>query len=64
MQNLDGGAPAAVTPEYITSGHYEVDIAGIRYGARVSLRSPTLTNRFRAAHDDHYVATRHGGGQF
>jgi pyruvate dehydrogenase phosphatase regulatory subunit len=64
VQNLDNGTPAVVTPDYITGGQYEVDIAGIRYGARVSLRSPTLPNRYRDTYGDHYVATRHGGGQF
>lgn len=53
-----------LTPDYITSGQYEVDIAGLRYNAKVSLRSPTLPNKFRETYGDSYVATRHGGGQY
>lgn len=53
-----------VTPDYVTSGQYELDIAGLRYGARVSLRSPTLPTKFRQTYGDSYVATRHGGGNY
>lgn len=65
IQNRDvTGTVHRLTPDYVTSGQYEVDIAGLRYNARVSLRSPTLPTKFREAYGDHYVATRHGGGNF
>ena len=63
VQNYDvTGTVHRLTPDYVTSGQYEVDIAGLRYNARVSLRSPTLPTKFRETYGDHYVATRHGGG--
>uniref|UniRef100_A0A2P2HYX7 Pyruvate dehydrogenase phosphatase regulatory subunit n=1 Tax=Hirondellea gigas TaxID=1518452 RepID=A0A2P2HYX7_9CRUS len=36
------GKMLPVEPDYVLSGFYEVDIAGIKYPATVSLRSPTL----------------------
>lgn len=63
IQNYDvTGTIHRLTPDYVTSGQYEVDIAGLRYNARVSLRSPTLPTKFRDTYGDHYLATRHGGG--
>jgi hypothetical protein len=42
-QNYDvTGTVHRLTPDYVTSGQYEVDIAGLRYNARVSPHS--LTN--------------------
>ena len=58
------GTVHKLTPEYVTSGQYELDIAGLRYNAVVSLRSPTLPTKFRESYGDSYVATRHGGGNF
>jgi len=54
------GTTEAITTDYVTNGQYEVDITGIRYTARVSLRSPTLPARFCSIYGDSYVATMHG----
>ena len=48
-----------VDPRYIMEGVYEVDIAGIRYPASVSLRSPTLpAPATQAVSKDRYLATQ------
>ncbi|KAF2368189.1 Glycine cleavage T-protein-like N-terminal [Trinorchestia longiramus] len=52
------GEMIAVTPEYVLDGVYEVDIAGIRYPASVSLRSPTLPATEAASADERYLATQ------
>lgn len=54
------GKTEPITTDYVTNGLYEVDITGIRYTARVSLRSPTLPARFCSIYGDSYVATMHG----
>jgi len=47
-----------VTPEYVTSGQYEVDIAGIRYPAKVNLHSPNLPTQYPDKERLAYRATR------
>lgn len=47
-----------VTPEYIMAGDYEVDIAGVRYSASVSLRSPSLPSKFPEPQSNRYLATQ------
>ncbi|KAK8751774.1 hypothetical protein OTU49_010291 [Cherax quadricarinatus] len=52
------GQMAYVTPEYVMDGHYEVDIAGVRYSASISLRSPSLPSKFPEPQDNRYLATQ------
>lgn len=48
-----------VTPEYVLDGVYEVDIAGIRYPASVSLRSPILpVKEVQQSATERYLATQ------
>lgn len=48
-----------VTPEYVLEGIYEVDIAGIRYPASVSLRSPILpATEVQQSVSERYLATQ------
>ena len=47
-----------VTPEYVTAGQYEVDIAGIRYPAKVNLHSPNLPTQYPDKERLAYRATR------
>jgi pyruvate dehydrogenase phosphatase regulatory subunit len=54
----DEGAALVVTPEYITTGQYEVDIAGIRYPAKVNLHSPNLPTKYPDKERLAYRATR------
>jgi pyruvate dehydrogenase phosphatase regulatory subunit len=54
----DNGTAQVVTPEYITSGQYEVDIAGIRYPAKVNLHSPNLPTKYPDKERLAYRATR------
>lgn len=59
VRNYDeNGNMGYVTPEYIMAGHYEVDIAGVRYSASVSLRSPSLPTKFPEPQDNRYLATQ------
>lgn len=59
MQNLDAqGKRQIVTNDYVLSGNYEVDIAGIRYSAKVHLHSPNLPTKFPDQERDAYSATR------
>ncbi|XP_063227263.1 pyruvate dehydrogenase phosphatase regulatory subunit, mitochondrial isoform X2 [Bacillus rossius redtenbacheri] len=60
VQRLDGrGRPGVVTAEYVTSGRYEVDVAGIRYEAKVNLHSPNLPTQYPDKERGSYKATRH-----
>lgn len=52
------GDKQRVTNEYIISGDYEVDIAGIRYNAKVNLHSPNLPTKFPDVEREAYQATR------
>jgi pyruvate dehydrogenase phosphatase regulatory subunit len=59
VQNFDHkGTTQVVTPEYITTGEYEVDIAGIRYPAKVNLHSPNLPTKYPDKERLAYRATR------
>ncbi|XP_025836998.1 pyruvate dehydrogenase phosphatase regulatory subunit, mitochondrial-like [Agrilus planipennis] len=59
IQNIDDdGVPQKVTNEYVLSGDYEVDIAGIRYKAKVNLHSPKLPTKFPDIEREAYFATR------
>lgn len=61
VQNFDEqGRAQVVTPDYVTSGEYEVDIAGIRYIAKVNLRSPNLPTKYPDKERLAYRATRDG----
>ena len=46
-----------VEADYVLDGVYEVDIAGIRYPAAVSLRSPTLPAAGQQS-SERYLATQ------
>ncbi|XP_049885226.1 pyruvate dehydrogenase phosphatase regulatory subunit, mitochondrial [Pectinophora gossypiella] len=59
VQNLDAnGVAQPVTNEYVLSGHYEIDIGGIRYAAKVNLHSPNLPTKYPDKERDVYQATR------
>lgn len=59
VQNLDeNGVAQRVTNDYVLGGHYEVDIAGIRYAAKVNLHSPNLPTKYPDKERDVYQATR------
>ncbi|CAK9797405.1 Pyruvate dehydrogenase phosphatase regulatory subunit, mitochondrial [Anthophora quadrimaculata] len=59
VQNFDSqGRPQEVTNEYILSGDYEVDVAGIKYHAKCHLHSPNLPTKFPDKERDSYHATR------
>ncbi|XP_069700956.1 pyruvate dehydrogenase phosphatase regulatory subunit, mitochondrial isoform X2 [Periplaneta americana] len=61
IQNFDSkGRAQVVTPEYVTSGEYEVDVAGIRYTAKVNLHSPNLPTKYPDKERLAYRATRDG----
>ncbi|KAK0176323.1 hypothetical protein PV328_000470 [Microctonus aethiopoides] len=59
IQNIDDkGTLQQVTKEYVLSGDYEVDVAGIRYRAKCHLHSPNLPTKFPDKERDSYHATR------
>ncbi|RZF48075.1 hypothetical protein LSTR_LSTR002141 [Laodelphax striatellus] len=59
VQNLDdNGEPQIVTNDFILGGHYEVDIAGTRFSAKVNLHSPNLPTKYPDQERDAYFATR------
>ncbi|XP_043527006.1 pyruvate dehydrogenase phosphatase regulatory subunit, mitochondrial isoform X2 [Frieseomelitta varia] len=59
VQNFDSqGRPQEVTNEYILSGDYEVDVAGIKFPAKCHLHSPNLPTKFPDKERDSYHATR------
>lgn len=59
VQNFDSkGQPQEVTNEYILSGDYEVDVAGIKFHAKCHLHSPNLPTKFPDKERDAYHATR------
>ena len=61
MQKFDEqGKAQVVTPEYVTSGEYEVDIAGMKFTAKVNLRSPNLPTKYPDKERLAYRATRDG----
>ena len=60
------GETQDVYPEYIKSGDYEIEIAGIRYPAKVRLQPPVLPSLSQGAANKNtkgggpgYQATRH-----
>ncbi|KAI8431222.1 hypothetical protein MSG28_001259 [Choristoneura fumiferana] len=59
VENLDeNGVPQKISNEYVLGGHYEIDIAGIRYAAKVHLHSPNLPTKYPDKERDVYQATR------
>ncbi|XP_077301849.1 pyruvate dehydrogenase phosphatase regulatory subunit, mitochondrial isoform X2 [Arctopsyche grandis] len=52
------GKRNVVNNNYILSGDYEVDIAGIRYNAKVNLHSPNLPTKYPDQERESYKATR------
>ncbi|XP_018058910.1 PREDICTED: pyruvate dehydrogenase phosphatase regulatory subunit, mitochondrial isoform X2 [Atta colombica] len=59
VQNFDSkDQPQEVTNEYILSGDYEVNVAGIMYPAKCHLHSPNLPTKFPDKERDAYYATR------
>ncbi|XP_043463214.1 pyruvate dehydrogenase phosphatase regulatory subunit, mitochondrial isoform X1 [Leptopilina heterotoma] len=59
VKNYDSnGREQEVTNEYILSGDYEVDVAGIRFQAKCHLHSPNLPTKFPDKERDSYHATR------
>ncbi|XP_043248408.1 pyruvate dehydrogenase phosphatase regulatory subunit, mitochondrial [Colletes gigas] len=59
IQNFDSqGQRQEVTNEYVLSGDYEVDVAGIKYPAKCHLHSPNLPTKFPDKERDSYHATR------
>ncbi|XP_011309065.1 pyruvate dehydrogenase phosphatase regulatory subunit, mitochondrial [Fopius arisanus] len=59
VQNLDDiGRTQEVTNEYVLSGDYEVDVAGIKFHAKCNLHSPNLPTKFPDTERDSYHATR------
>ncbi|KAM7348317.1 pyruvate dehydrogenase phosphatase regulatory subunit, mitochondrial [Cochliomyia hominivorax] len=64
VRNLDDhGNEMTVTNDYVLSGHYEVEVAGIRFEAKVNLHSPNLPTKFPDKEREAYHATRDIPGQ-
>ncbi|CAD7086927.1 unnamed protein product [Hermetia illucens] len=64
VRKLDrDGKPQSVTNDYVLSGNYEVEVAGIRYEAKVHLHSPNLPTKFPDKEREAYQATRDKQGQ-
>ncbi|XP_050517976.1 pyruvate dehydrogenase phosphatase regulatory subunit, mitochondrial [Diabrotica virgifera virgifera] len=62
VHNFDEkGEKQKVTNDYVTSGHFEVDVAGIRYQAKANLHSPILPTKHPDKERDAYQATRDKG---
>ncbi|KAB0792639.1 hypothetical protein PPYR_14600 [Photinus pyralis] len=61
VQNIIDGVRHIVTTDFVQSGHYEVDIAGVRYPAKVNLHSPTLPTKYPDQEREAYQATRDKG---
>ncbi|XP_030753768.1 pyruvate dehydrogenase phosphatase regulatory subunit, mitochondrial [Sitophilus oryzae] len=59
VDNFDEkGQRQKVTHDFITSGHFEVDVAGIRYHAKANIHSPILPTKYPDVERDVYRATR------
>lgn len=54
----ENGQAVSVTNEYVLSGNYEVEVAGIRFDAKVNLHSPNLPTKFPDREREAYHATR------
>lgn len=52
------GEREKVSNEYVLSGDYEIEIAGIRFGAKVNLHSPNLPTKYPDQEREAYKATR------
>ncbi|XP_055373597.1 pyruvate dehydrogenase phosphatase regulatory subunit, mitochondrial [Condylostylus longicornis] len=52
------GESLPVTNDFILSGHYEVEVAGLRFEAKVNLHSPNLPTKFPDREREAYKATR------
>ncbi|VEN57203.1 unnamed protein product [Callosobruchus maculatus] len=62
IENIDSrGEKQTVTHDYVTSGHFEVDIAGIRFSAKANIHSPILPSKHPDQERDAYQATRGKG---
>ena len=53
----DGVTKKVVSDDYVKSGDYEIEIAGIRYPAKVRLTPPVLPARIRAETDSKKIIT-------
>lgn len=59
VQNIDeNGELQIVTNDYVLNGDYEVEIAGIRFPAKVHLHSPNLPTKYPDQEREAYKATR------
>ncbi|XP_043289397.1 pyruvate dehydrogenase phosphatase regulatory subunit, mitochondrial [Venturia canescens] len=59
IQNLnEKNEEREVTNEYVLSGDYEIDVAGIKYHAKCHLHSPNLPTKYPDQERDAYHATR------
>lgn len=59
VENLDAnGDLQPITTDYVLGGQYEIDIAGIRYAAKLNLHSPNLPTKYPDKERDVYQATR------
>jgi len=59
IKNIDEkGADQLVTNEFVLSGKYEVEVAGVRFEAKVNLHSPNLPTKFPDKERQSYHATR------
>ncbi|XP_073832377.1 pyruvate dehydrogenase phosphatase regulatory subunit, mitochondrial [Musca autumnalis] len=59
VRNVDEqGNELPVTNDYVLSGHYEVEVAGMRFEAKVNLHSPNLPTKFPDKEREAYHATR------
>ncbi|KAL0271652.1 UNVERIFIED_CONTAM: hypothetical protein PYX00_008677 [Menopon gallinae] len=59
VKNVDeNGIPQRVTNEWVLNGNYEVDIAGVRYTAKVNIHSPNLPMKYPDKEREAYRATR------
>uniref|UniRef100_A0A1A9VCK3 Pyruvate dehydrogenase phosphatase regulatory subunit, mitochondrial n=1 Tax=Glossina austeni TaxID=7395 RepID=A0A1A9VCK3_GLOAU len=64
VRNVDeAGNKMPVTNDFVLSGHYEVEVAGIRFEAKVNLHSPNLPTKFPDKEREAYHATRDKPGQ-
>lgn len=59
VQNLNAdGSKNIVTNDYVLTGDYEIEIAGLRYQAKVNLHSPNLPTKYPDQEREAYKATR------
>lgn len=64
VRNIDElGRELPVTNDYVLSGYYEVEVAGLRFEAKVNLHSPNLPTKFPDKEREAYHATRDKPGQ-